>query len=260
MGWAPGRTPSTLPTPADKMKAEEERILREAKEQIERARADREAFERVVLKHNLCVICAPDPGEKPVVLPSNYERARTAAEIVIRTEGRPVPTKQLWEKVVARGINFLNGRTPESALAAYLHKYKKLQYLQGVGWWIAGVPWPPSPDLLQMLQQMRPAANSSAKPNDTSATNGYDTRHHRPYGRKRSPLTQLVLAKSAEILKGKIEPVRTGEIFRLLIEDGVQFPDTWEEPQIRVAGILRDGKSFRSHGRAGWTLIEGIEP
>jgi hypothetical protein len=161
-------------------------------------------------------------------------------------------------------LTFLNSKEPANALAGYLTKYKKLQYLPGIGWWIAGVPWPPPPEMLQTLQQTQSEPDASAAPQESNGDpdmNGhqFDTSRHRPFGRRRAPFTQNLIDKSVEILREETEPMRSGELFRRLVESGITFPENWHDPQNRMAGVLGHAKQFRSHGRAGWTLIKGLD-
>jgi hypothetical protein len=75
-------------------------------------------------------------------------------------------------------------------------------------------------------------------------------------GRRASPERAQLKASVVEILRGRTIPTPTGMLVRLLMEKGQVPPGA--SPANNLSAMLSQAKAdFMSHGRAGWTLIEG---
>lgn len=75
----------------------------------------------------------------------------------------------------------------------------------------------------------------------------------RPIGRKPSPERVKALSATQAYLLGKAEPIRTAKILSHLTNIGVPVPGS--EPLNNLSAMLSGDPRFRSHGRAGWTLV-----
>jgi hypothetical protein len=71
--------------------------------------------------------------------------------------------------------------------------------------------------------------------------------------RARAPATRSrMLARAAEIVGPRIEPLRTADIFDALVAEG--FSIGGKDPRSNLSAMLSNSDDFESHGRKGWTL------
>lgn len=73
---------------------------------------------------------------------SPYSRAKIEGEQIIREVGRPLPFRELYQRLAERGIVFTT-KDPKAALSAYLGARTNMYSIRGIGWWIKGEPLPP---------------------------------------------------------------------------------------------------------------------
>ena len=66
-----------------------------------------------------------------------------------------------------------------------------------------------------------------------------------------------ILGVVREILVGRTEPTRTQAIMEVLDERGVRVGGS--VPRNSVSSILSKSEDFISHGRSGWTLVNGYD-
>ena len=87
---------------------------------------------------------APENAKKPEQLEKgvNYLKAIAAAEAVIRSEGRPVELKVIYDRI--HDAVDLSGEKPRNVLSAYLsHQKSTLQSVRKGWWWLKDTPIPP---------------------------------------------------------------------------------------------------------------------
>ncbi|MEJ0074645.1 MAG: hypothetical protein WDO17_04215 [Alphaproteobacteria bacterium] len=228
----------TMPTPREIMEAEYRRALEKAQE-IERDMRD---LERIVAKYDLLVV--PSPSEPPPVLDSinrkSYSRAASEAEAIIRAAGHPMAIGDLFKIItVDRGME-LEGKLPSSLLASAMSTHKKLQFIKDVGWWIRGVPWPPSATDIAHLRAPAVHEQSTAQRSEPGV------------GRRRSPEKQQLFETIRRILRGKTEPMKFGELFDRVKETGV--PIGGQNERQNFASFLSKFSCFESDKvtRNGW--------
>jgi hypothetical protein len=235
--------------------AESDRAQRAAAEISAAAKKDMAELGRLCMKYNLVVVAAPAPDERvPELKPQTYVQARLAAEEIIRTYGRPVPTKELWRLVADRGVRFHNSQLPEQALAGYLHRFEKFHYYPKVGWWLTDVEWPPSPETVAAASPS-PAPKPAPSKVNGHAAEADPAKPHRS-GRQRSALTQQLIEVTRDFMRGKADPVPTAVIYTHVIEAGVVFPPEITRPPIsKMVEAMKTSGLFRAYGRAGWVLL-----
>jgi hypothetical protein len=72
----------------------------------------------------------------------------------------------------------------------------------------------------------------------------------------RSPHKKEEILRAAENrLEGRTAPTPTAELYARLTEAGIEIPG--EKPRNYLSALLSRNDRFKSHGRAGWTLVPG---
>ena len=69
-----------------------------------------------------------------------------------------------------------------------------------------------------------------------------------------NPERELALQLAEAALKYRFSPVRTAEIYDIIVAQGAQIGG--ENPQGNLSAMLSNSPIFRSHKRRGWTLYE----
>lgn len=111
-------------------------------------------------------------------------------------------------------------------------------------------------ELLQNLEQAR--SKYGRKTSDEDAQGGTDASTARiatpiAGGRQMTPARAKAFEISREHLVGKTEPVKTKELYKIVDANGCDLPGGANN----LASLLgRFPKTFKSHGRAGWTLVD----
>lgn len=72
--------------------------------------------------------------------------------------------------------------------------------------------------------------------------------------RAANPERDRALGFAAKVLEGRIDPVKTAEIYDLILPMGAKIGGT--EPKSNLSAMLHHSETFKSHGRAGWTLAK----
>jgi len=224
-----------MPTFREIMEAEERRHLERAQE-IAR---DKKELERIVSKYNLVVVAVPEkplpPAEK--ISRTNFSRAAREAEAIIRAAGHPMPINDLFRIVVTeRGIE-LGGREPTGNFSASMAAGKKLQYIKDVGWWVKGVPWPPTAEDMAKLQG--PLVD--------------ELEEHVSVWPRSSPEKQQLFKKVRVILRGRTEPMKFAELFDRIKETGLHIGGTNERQNFAV--FMTKFSCFSSYKRQGWRYL-----
>jgi len=67
-----------------------------------------------------------------------------------------------------------------------------------------------------------------------------------------NPDRDRALALAAEVLRGRSMPMKTAEIYDLILPMGAKIGGT--EPKSNLSAMLHHSATFKSHGRKGWTL------
>ena len=130
-------------------------ILSEARRRLDRAQAEVREWTSFIERYES--LAAPRlplqrslPRQRPVYaiedgvpLPPPKETKlkvteRVAVE-VIRRLGRPVPSAEMLEEIVGRGVD-VGGTEPASTLAARLSRSPVLEFVRGRGWWTTTTP------------------------------------------------------------------------------------------------------------------------
>jgi hypothetical protein len=76
--------------------------------------------------------------------------------------------------------------------------------------------------------------------------------------RRMDPKRVMVLEQAANLIRGKLTPTKTAEIYDRLAEN-VRSLIGGDEPKSNLSAMLFHSPAFDSHGRAGWTLAEDRE-
>lgn len=72
--------------------------------------------------------------------------------------------------------------------------------------------------------------------------------------RAANPERDRTLGFAAKVLEGRTDPVKTAEIYELILPMGAKIGGT--EPKSNLSAMLHHSETFKSHGRAGWTLAK----
>ena len=77
-----------------------------------------------------------------------------------------------------------------------------------------------------------------------------------PDGQRRvsGVLRQKVLEDAESILRGRTEPTKTADLYDSLVAAGHEIGG--DDPKSNLSAMLSKSPLFRSHKRAGWTLVE----
>jgi hypothetical protein len=234
-----------MPTPREIMEAEHRRALEKAQE-IER---DMQELERIVAKYGLLVV--PTPSDSPPVIEkvnrATYVRAANESEAIIRATGHPWVISDLFRTLtIERGAE-LEGKQPLALLASALSTHKNLKFIKDVGWWIKGIPWPPTADDIAKLQ-----ADPVYRPERHKKT--WEEVPPAKGGPRRSPQKQVLLDAVKSILKGRKEAMKFPELFERVKESGVAIGGTNERQNFAV--FLSKYSCFMTEGRrGGWRYI-----
>jgi hypothetical protein len=226
------------------MEAERRRALEMAQE----AERDMRELERLVAKYKLVVV--PSPSDPPPAIEKtskkSYVRAAAEAEAIIRASGRPMQFADIFRTLtVDRGIN-LEGRAPANLLSSALSVRPSLYYVKDIGWWIRGVPWPPTAEDIAKLQET-PLKQPDKYPKTwpSGPTKG---------GPRRSAEKTLLFETVRSLLRGRTESMKFAELFDRVKESGVTIGGQNERQNFAV--FLGKFSCFMTEGRrGGWRYI-----
>lgn len=71
-------------------------------------------------------------------------------------------------------------------------------------------------------------------------------------GRRTSADRAKALAEAENLIRGRLHPTKTADIFDHIEAQGIQIGG--KEPKSNLSAMLYHAPQFKSHGRAGWTL------
>lgn len=232
-----------MPTPHEVMQAQKQRLLDEAN-QVDH---DMRELERIVAKYDLTVIAVPSDVTAVGRPRGIFSAASLESVDIIRSMGHPVVISELLRILtVERGHNLVT-RDPVRVLAGALAGNPKLQYLKDFGWWIRGIPWPPTKE--DMIELLGGAANNQ-KAEPWEKPGGGPLTH----GHSRSPDRQKLFETVRSILSGRTEPMKYGELFDQVKERGAKVGGANERQNFAV--FLSKFPCFVTEGRQkGWIYI-----
>jgi hypothetical protein len=232
-----------MPTPHEVMQAQKQRLLDEAS-QVDH---DMRELERIISKYDLTVVAVPSDVHAIDRPRGIFAAASLESVDIIRSMGHPVVISELLRILtVERGHNLVT-RDPVRVLAGALAGNPKLQYLKDFGWWIRGIPWPPTAE--DMAELLGGADNKQKAWPWEKPGSGPPT-----HGPSRSPDRQKLFVTVRSVLSGRTDPMKFGELFDLVKERGAKVGGTNERQNFAV--FLSKFSCFATEGRQkGWSYI-----
>jgi hypothetical protein len=231
-----------MPTPREIMETEVAEALRKAEE----IRRDMRELERIVAKYHFVVVPAPSepPPNVDSTLRYTYTKAAHEAEAIIRAAGHPMTVGDLVHVLMHERGRQLDGKNQTNLLGSALSGNRNVYYMREVGWWITGVPWPPTADDIAKLQAGGPVPVAVQ-------TVPEGTLKGKP---RRSPQKQILFEAIRSVLKDSPEPVNFSVLLEMVKETGAVIGGTNERQNF--ASFLAKFPCFKSEGRkAGWHYI-----
>jgi hypothetical protein len=118
--------------------------------------------------------------------------------------------------------------------------HKNVYFINGVGWWIKGVSWPPTANDIANLQASDPHQRSEA----------HEAKPSKP-GTRQTVEKKELFEKVRSILRDRTEPMRFPELFARVKESGLRIGGIDEKRNF--ATFLNKFPCFETGGRtSGW--------